>query len=82
MTTNITKEHREVFEALTSGAYRNFALFSCFVNGEPGTAIVAVNEDGGSYNITPLFVSVTPGMALADHDGTTPGDIHRPDSAT
>jgi len=70
MTTNITAEHRAVFEALTSGQDRNFALFSCFANGEPAVAIVAVNEGGPGYLITPLFVSVTDGMTLTDHDGT------------
>ncbi len=34
--TNITDEHKRVFEMLKSGEYGNFALFSCFVNGEPG----------------------------------------------
>ena len=51
MTTNITAEHKAIFEALTSGDYRNFALFSCFVNGEPAAAIVAVNPDGDGYAI-------------------------------
>jgi hypothetical protein len=74
MTTNITPEQQAVFEALTSGDYRNFALFSCFVNGEPAAAIVAINEDGDNYNITPLFVSVTPSLELTDHDGRTPAE--------
>ena len=69
MTTNITADHHAAFEALTSGDYANFALFSCFVNGEPAAAIVAVNRDGDNYNITPLFVSVTPSITLTDHDG-------------
>jgi hypothetical protein len=69
MTTNITAEHRAVFEALTSSGYANFALFSCFVNGEPAAAIVAVNRDGDGYAITPLFVSVTPSLTLTDDDG-------------
>jgi hypothetical protein len=69
MTTNITADHRAAFAALVSGDYRNFALFSCFVNGEPAAAIVAVNEDGGNYAITPLFVSITPALILTDHDG-------------
>jgi hypothetical protein len=73
MNTNITDPHREAFEALTSGEHDNFALFSCFVGGEPASAIVAVNRDGEDYVITPLFVSVTPGMGLADHDGVRPG---------
>lgn len=66
---NITADHRAAFEALTSGDYVNFALFSCFVNGEPAAAIAAVNRDGEEYAITPLFVSVTPSLTLTDHDG-------------
>ena len=69
MTTNITADHRTAFEALASGDYANFALFSCFVNGEPAAAIVAVNRDGDGYTITPLFVSVMPSLTLTDHDG-------------
>ena len=42
--TNITEEHRCAFQALTSGDDNNLALFSGFVDGEPGAAIVAVNE--------------------------------------
>jgi len=69
MTTNITADHRAAFEALISGGYANFALFSCFVNGEPAAAIAAVNRDGDGYAITPLFVSITPSLILTDHDG-------------
>ena len=69
MTTNITADHCAAFEALTSGDYANFALFSCFANGEPAAAIVAVNRDGDDYAITPLFVSMTPSLTLTDHDG-------------
>jgi hypothetical protein len=68
MTTNITADHRAAFEALISGDYANFALFSCFANGEPAAAIVAVNRDGDGYAITPLFVSITPSLTLTDHD--------------
>ena len=70
--TNITLEHREVFTALTSGEFSNFALFSCFVDGEPAAAIVAVNRAGDDYQITPLFVSVTASMALTDHNHLAP----------
>jgi hypothetical protein len=73
MTTNITADHRAAFEALVSGDCRNFALFSCLVNGEPAAAIVSVNEDGGNYAITPLFVSITPSLSLTDHDGRAAG---------
>jgi hypothetical protein len=74
MSTNITSEHRAAFEALTSGDYDNFALFSCFVNGEPAAAIVAVNRDGDEYRITPLFVSVTGSLDVTDHDGQPAGE--------
>jgi hypothetical protein len=45
---------------LVSGDYGNFALFSCFANGELAAAIAAVNKDGGNFAITPLLVSVRP----------------------
>jgi hypothetical protein len=73
MSTNITKAHQHAFEAIASGAYANFALVSCFLNGEPAAAIAAVDRDGDQYAITPLFVSVTPGMVLTDHDGSVAG---------
>ena len=76
MSTNIHPEHVSAFEALTSGDFRNFALFSCFMNGTPASAIVAITpptEETGEYLITPLFVSVTDDMALTDHDGVPAG---------
>jgi len=78
MSTNIRPDHVSAFEALTSGEHRNFALFSCFVNGTPASAIVAITppaEETGEYIITPLFVSVTPDMALTDHAGTPAGGV-------
>lgn len=77
--TNITAEHRAAFEALSSGSFNNFALFSCFVNGEPAAAIVAVNRDGEEYVITPLFVSVTASLQLTDHD-RRPCELLQPES--
>ena len=75
MTTNITEDHRRAFEALTDGEAGSFCLFSCFVSGEPAAAIATVDvcppaEDGGEseYVISPLFVSIVPGMKLTDHD--------------
>ena len=62
MTTNITDAHRAAFNALVSGSYGNFALFSCFVGGAPAAAIAAVNRDGDDFTITPLFVSVRRGL--------------------
>jgi hypothetical protein len=75
MAINITKEHLTAFEALVSGDYRNFALFSCFVNGEPAAAIVAINANGDNYDVTPLFVSITPSLQLADHEGREPKEV-------
>ncbi len=72
MTTNITERHRETFNALASGRYDNFALFSCFVNGTPSAAIVTITRHGEEFDITPLFVAVTEDMRLTDHDGTRP----------
>ena len=73
--TNITSEHKRAFEALTGGQHDDFALFSCFVDGEPASAIVIVTVDPPDqkgrepeYGIHPLFVSVTPEMRLTDHD--------------
>ena len=73
MSTNIQPEHISAFEALTSREHGNFALFSCFLDGEPTVAIVAVTppeSDEHEYQITPLFVGVTERMVLVDHDGT------------
>lgn len=69
--TRISDAHKEVFRALTSGKYGNFALLSCLVNGEPGSAIVAVikNDNDDFLDIYPLFVSVTDKMQLTDHEG-------------
>lgn len=67
--TNITEAHIAAFEALTSGDYDNFVLFSGFVNGEPAAIISTLNHDGATVAIEPLFVAVTPGMKLTDHDG-------------
>jgi hypothetical protein len=78
--TNITPQHRAAFEALSSGDYGNFALFSCFVNGEPAAAIVAVNRDGEEYAITPLFVSVTASFQLTDHDGHPCAPLQKEDA--
>ena len=71
--TNISEEHRRAFEALTSGSFQNLALFSCFVNNEPASAIVSIQPPGANgedeYVIRPLFVSVTSEMILTDHEG-------------
>lgn len=67
-TTNITDSHKQNFKAITSGEYDNFVLISCFLEGEPTCAIAAMAEDGEEIRITPMFVALTPGMVLTDHD--------------
>ena len=74
-TTDITEAHRTAIEALRNGEHDNFALFSCFLNGKPAAAIVAVTahlpvdkDDETEFHIKPLFVSVIDGLVLTDHD--------------
>ena len=76
MNINITEQHRRAFEALTSGQYDKFCLFSCTADGHPAAAITAVTvqppSDGtgeDEYIVTPMFVSVGPGIILVDHEG-------------
>jgi hypothetical protein len=71
--TNISAGHLEAFEALRNEKVQNFALFSCFVNGEPTSAIVSVDElADGDVRIIPLFVAVTESMVLTDHNDIKP----------
>ena len=69
--TNITPQIEEDFDAIVSGEFGNFALFSCFVNGEPTAAIVIAekNKKTKKVDVVPLFVAVTSSMMLVDHDG-------------
>lgn|SRR5262245_53122760 len=69
--TNITSEHKQWLDAIKSGA-GNIALFSCFVDGQPASAIVAVVPDGDSFRITPLFVTINDHMHITDHEGVRP----------
>jgi hypothetical protein len=43
----------------------------------PAAAIVSVNRDGEEYIISPLFVALTPGMTLTDHDGRPCGPLQQ-----
>lgn len=70
--TNITALMQRRFRAITSGAYNNFALMSCFLDGKPTSCIVAVNNDtDGTVSLAPLFVFVTDDILarLTDHEG-------------
>ena len=76
--TNITPEVKANFDALASGKFNNFCLFSCFVNDEPTAAICAVTRDkDGHFEVNPLFVAVTPNMKLTDHDNHEPDGVLR-----
>lgn len=71
--TNITPAMNAAFQLLTSGQVPNFCLVSCYVNGEPASAICYAEHDKSAgfdaIAMTPLFVAVTPGMKLQDHSG-------------
>src|ERR1700689_4125740 len=67
---NITSGHVRAFHAIRSQLYDNITLASCTINGEPGVAIVMVDEVGeGRVAVMPLFVAITPDMVL-----TFPGE--------
>ena len=80
--TNITPLLQEQFDFIISAPHSkdsvlagetNVALFSCFVNGEPAAAIcAAARRPDGGFILEPLFVSVTPGMVIVDHNGAAP----------
>lgn len=73
--TNITERHKDMFDALVSGEYNNFALVSCFVNGKPTAAICSVNElPDGTVAVQPLFIAPTADMVLTDHNGRVSDD--------
>jgi hypothetical protein len=62
----ITPGHVRAFQAITSRLYDNITLWSCRINGEPGVAIVMVDEPApNKLAVMPLFVAVTPGMEIA-----------------
>jgi len=61
--------HREAFEALRDGAFENFALFSCFVNGAAAAAIVAINPTARNTHYAAIRERHGRNGAT-DHDGT------------
>jgi hypothetical protein len=69
----ITPGHVRAFQAITSRLYDNIMLWSCIVNGEPGVAIVMIDQvTDHQLAIMPLFVAITDGMKLVfpDRDGS------------
>jgi hypothetical protein len=68
---NITAGHVRAFQAITSQLFDNITLWSCRINGDPGVAIVMVNEVGeGKVAVMPLFVAITERMKLTFDDET------------
>jgi hypothetical protein len=62
----ITPAHVRAFQAITSRLYDNITLWSCRINGEPGVAIVMVDEPTeDTLAVMPLFVAITPGMNIS-----------------
>jgi hypothetical protein len=73
---NITPGHVRVFQAVRSQLYDNITLASCTINGEPGVAIIMLDEVGeGKVAVMPLFVAITPNMELSfPGEGDSSGD--------
>lgn len=66
--TNITDDHKIEFQYLLDFPHEH-ALFSCFLDEKPTSAIVRVEKEADGYKFTPIFVAVTPNMKLTDHEG-------------
>ncbi len=62
----ITPGHVRAFQAVRSQLYDNITLASCAINGDPGVAIIMIDEAGeGKVAVMPLFVAITPQMDIA-----------------
>ncbi len=72
---NITEKHIDAFEAILDPERRKeFALYSCFVDGHPTTAIVHMTDDPNEDNpervrVAPVFMAVTADMKITNHQG-------------
>jgi hypothetical protein len=61
----ITPGHVRAFQAVTTQMYGEVTIASCFINGEPGVAIVLMDHVGeGKVAVMPLFVAITPNMEI------------------
>jgi hypothetical protein len=75
--TNITQEMIDAFTAVTSNKYNNLALYSCFLDGDPTSAVVAVEKSGDEFLIRAIFVYCTDEILqrITNHDGLRPEDL-------
>ena len=63
--TAITPGHVRAFQAVTTQLYVEVTLASCRVNGEPGVAIVLMEDaEEGKVAVMPLFVAITSEMEI------------------
>jgi hypothetical protein len=63
--TAIPPGHVRAFQAVTTQLYVEVTLASCRVNGEPGVAIVLMEDaDEGKVAVMPLFVAITSEMEI------------------
>jgi hypothetical protein len=66
---NIEPGHVRVFQAIRSQLYDNITLSSCRINGQPGVAIVMIDQVGeGKVGVMPLFVAINEHMTV-EFDG-------------
>ena len=87
----ITPGHVQAFQMVRSPHYGNITMSSCRVNGEPGVAIIMVEDVvENKVAVMPLFVAITDGMELElpgegrrrrRHGGGDGGGPSRPDEA-
>ena len=65
--------HVRAFQAVTSQMY-DASLMSCWINGEPGVAIVLIENVGeGKMAVMPLFVAITASMEVDFGDDRVSG---------
>lgn len=62
---NITPEHVRAFQYVRTPMYDNIMLVDCTIRGEPGVAIVMIEQVGPQHiAVMPLFVAITESMQI------------------
>ena len=62
-------QHQAAFEAICEAGGENFAVYPCYVDGEPTSAIVFMRMLGNQIAVTPLFIAPTDAMEIFGHNG-------------
>lgn len=71
----VRPQDRQVFAAMISGLFDNFALWPCLVNGEASCAIVSYEtREDNTVKVTPHFVAATSKILITDYEGISPGE--------